>query len=263
MKKIAFCFLCKDSLKNISLWKKFFTGNEDKFNIYFHFSKKNIIAYKDFFNSKIVPYQETCWGDIYRAIFSLYKGAFNDNNFKYILLSESCIPVKNFLFTYEYLTADDKSFLSFQSNNPTTEWEKSTLIHNLQRYIYNAKKSKNFIYKISIEDWFYSETWNILNKEHVALILNNYYLIEEFKAMKCFAYDENIVCYLLSINNKLDDIRNIKTTFVNWKKAVVDKLGRHPYTYQNLNDLNLHDFEDFLFARKFNDIKGLEGKILF
>ena len=26
---------------------------------------------------------------------------------------------------------------------------------------------------------------------------------------------------------------------------------------------NLDDFEDFLFARKFHDIKGLEGKILF
>ena len=263
MRKIAFCFLCKDRLKNISLWKKFFTGNENKFNIYFHFSEKNIIAHKDFFNSKTVPNQQTSWGDIYRAIFSLYKSAFNDKNFKYILLSESCIPVKNFLFIYEYLTTDDKSFLFFQSNKPTNEWEKATLIHNLQRYIYNAKKSKDFMYKISIEDWFYSDTWNILNKEHVALILNNYYLIEEFKSMKCFAYDENIVSYLLSINNKLDDIRNIKTTFVNWKKAVFDKLGRHPYTYQNLDDLNLDDFEDFLFARKFHDIKGLEGKILF
>ena len=88
MKKIAFCFLCKDRLKNISLWKKFFTGHEDKFNIYFHFSEKNITAHKGFFNRKIVPYQETSWGDINRAIFSLYKRAFNDNNFKYILLSE-------------------------------------------------------------------------------------------------------------------------------------------------------------------------------
>ena len=109
MKKIAFCFLCKDRLKNISLWKKFFTGHEDKFNIYFHFSEKDITAHKDFFNRKIVPYQETSWGDINRAIFSLYKRAFNDDNFKYILLSESCIPVKNFLFTYESLTTDDKS----------------------------------------------------------------------------------------------------------------------------------------------------------
>ena len=66
------------------------------------------------------------------------------------------------------------------------------------------------MYKISVEDWFYSETWNILNNEHVNLILNNYYLIEEFKSMKCFAYDENILGYLLSINNKLDDVKNIK-----------------------------------------------------
>lgn len=262
MKKIAFCFLCKDRLKNMSLWKKFFTGHEDKFNIYFHFSEKNITAHKGFFNRKIVPYQETSWGDINRAIFSLYKRAFNDNNFKYILLSESCIPVKNFLFTYEYLTTDDKSFLCFQSHKPSTEWEKATLIQNLQRYIHNAKKSKNFMYKISVEDWFYSETWNILNNEHVNLILNNYYLIEEFKSMKCFAYDENILGYLLSINNKLDDVKNIKTTFVNWKKAVVDKVGRHPFTYQKLDDFDVDDFEDFLFARKFNDIKGLEDKIL-
>ena len=119
------------------------------------------------------------------------------------------------------------------------------------------------MYKISVENWFYSETWNILNKEHVNLILNNYYLIEEFKSMKCFAYDENILGYLLSINNKLDDVKNIKTTFVNWKKAVVDKVGRHPHTYQKLDDFEVDDFEDFLFARKFNDIKGLEDKILF
>ena len=116
-------------------------------------------------------------------------------------------------------------FYLFQSNKPTTEWEKATLIQNLQRYIHNAKKSKNFMYKISVEDWFYSETWNILNNEHVNLILNNYYLIEEFKSMKCFAYDENILGYLLSINNKLDDVNNIKH-FWNKKKHLVDKVGK-------------------------------------
>ena len=45
------------------------------------------------------------------------------------------------------------------------------------------------------------------------------------------------------------------------EKAVVDKVGRHPYTYQKLDDFEVDDFEDFL-ERKFNDIEGLEDKLL-
>ena len=123
---------------------------------------------------KIVPHQKTSWGNIYNAIFSLYKISFDDNNFKYILLSESCIPVKSFSLTYKFLTNNQDSFLCYQPHRPKTEWEKATLIQSLERYVNNAKKSKDFLYKVAISDWFYNETWNILNKKGYKIITIGY-----------------------------------------------------------------------------------------
>ena len=263
MKKLAFCFLCKNRLKNIELWKKYFLGHENKFNTYFHFSEYDKKIKKELPNMKIVPHQKTSWGNIYNAIFSLYKISFDDNNFKYILLSESCIPVKSFSLTYKFLTNNQDSFLCFQPHRPKTEWEKATLIQSLERYVNNAKKSKDFLYKVAISDWFYNETWNILNKKHIEIILNNHSIIKEFESMSCFAYDENIVSYILNINNELMNIKNIKTTFVDWQRAVKDKSGRHPFTFKSINDIDILNFKNYLFARKFDDIVGLENKIIF
>jgi len=81
--------------------------------------------------------------------------------------------------------------------------------------------------------------------------------------MSCFAYDENIVSYILNINNELINIKNIKTTFVDWQRAVKDESGRHPFTFKSINDIDILNFKNYLFARKFNDIVGLENKIIF
>ena len=81
--------------------------------------------------------------------------------------------------------------------------------------------------------------------------------------MSCFAYDENIVSYILNINNELINVKNIKTTFVDWQRPIKDKLGRHPFTFKTINDIDIFKFKNYLFARKFYNIEGLENKIIF
>jgi len=109
--KIAFLFLIKDNVCHLDLWKKFFENNEDKYNIYVH-NKQPLTD--DFFSKFVIPETiETSWGkmNIVEATLLLLKYALeNAENQRFILLSETTIPVKNFNYIYNFLTPDRNYF---------------------------------------------------------------------------------------------------------------------------------------------------------
>ena len=258
MKKLAFCFLCKQGINNMPLWKKFFQGNESRYNIYFHCSSSHSRIREKIILDNIVPQQKTSWGDIYKAITSIYSLAIKDDNYKYILLSESCIPVKSFNYIYNYLIKDDLSYLCFQNQIAKNLYERNTLIQSYERYIANSKRAVKFLYYIDIKNWFYHETWTILNKDHAQLIMNNNLIIESFRDMKCFAHDENIVAYILNINNQLKNVKSVKTTFTNWIDSKKDNGRIHPKLYNKVEKKDIDMFKPYLFARKFSEIDKIE-----
>ena len=259
MKKIAFCFLCKNGIKNKALWAKFFNGNEDRYNLYFHCSDPHTEIKDNLILNHLVPQFYTAWGDLYGGVCSMYNFALRNDNYKYILLSESCIPLKSFNSVYEFLVKDNLSYVCYQDHIARNKNERGTLIQSYERFIANAKRSPTFMYEISIKNWYFHEMWTILNKEHVKLIMSNHFIIETFRSMKCFAYDENIVAYILSLNNQLQNVKSLKTTFSNWHEASTDKKGgRHPKSYSEVLKKDLEMFNPYLFGRKFENIKGIE-----
>lgn len=128
MKKIAFLFLIIDNPNFHEIWDKYFEGNEDKFNIYIHPKFPENHTWKP--EHIIKNLQPTKWGFIVDAYMELFKTAFeNKDNFKFITISESCVPIKPFNMLYDEIILSNIS-LSFIKKM------------NISKYDYEVRLSK-------------------------------------------------------------------------------------------------------------------------
>lgn len=186
-KKIAFLFLITDIINKEDLWYNFFKNIDmNKYSIYIHYKTNDELKY--FNDYKIKNIIETKWGDIslVKASQILLKEALkDDNNYKFIFVSGSCIPIKHFNYIYDFLTKDDNSY-------------------------FNNMINKKNMYK--------TFQWCILNRKHAQIIANDTNEIKKYEEV--FAPDE---IYILSTLTKIYDkniIINMApdtfTTYANW-----------------------------------------------
>lgn len=252
-KKIAFCFLIYDEINHEDLWYEFFKNvDKNKYTIYIHY--KNNIKLKYFEEYKIKNTVDTQWCNfnLVKAQILLYEEAIKDSeNYKFILLSNSCIPVKNFDYIYNKLTKDNYSYVS-----------------KLRKYNYNNK----IIYKIS--------QWSIVNREILKVAINtnsityfinmnimNLYCPDEYYLINVI-YNNNLEKYIVVCNNLYE-----YTTYTHWKecymynnKCIVFTDSRilknkSPYNYAHISNTELNYLinSQCLFARKFiKECTGLE-----
>ena len=215
--------------------------------IYIHsYEPQNITQdfVKKYHIDKNIP---TGWGDIYDVVKYVMELSKNNNDIKLILVSESTIPCKPFHYIYDYLTKDMYGYMYYilRSSNMGNYGNKVAEMQR-NRYKRNCNQIEGFQENIDYSHWFYNETWIIYNQEMIDIVLNDTKYYSYFK--KGYVYDENYPVYLLSLQNKLDLCRNIKTTYTKWPKTCGSG-KRHPKTFghipHGLNDPNK------LFARKF------------
>ncbi|KAG1334761.1 putative glycosyltransferase BC10 [Cocos nucifera] len=124
--KVAFLFLTKGALPFAPLWEKFFEGNEGLYSIYVHPhpSYKESVPDDSVFHGRRVPKDnnlvglyrvvEVRWGqpNMVEAERRLLANALLDySNQRFVLLSESCIPIFNFSTIYSYLINSTKTFI--------------------------------------------------------------------------------------------------------------------------------------------------------
>ena len=256
MKKIGFCFLCKDDIHKMSLWINFFKDNYEKCNIYIHCYNKESVRQdfiKKYHIDKVLP---SGWGDIYDIVQYVMKLSLKNDDYKLVLLSESTIPVKPFKYVYDYLIFDNKGFLNYAPHNSEN---KNTLEIQDLRYKNNSNRIAEFSEKILKEHWFFHEAWIIFNQEMMNIISNEKEYIDLFR--KCFCPDENYVTFILSSLNKLDLFHNLKTTYTNWNVDRDIDGKRHPKIYDKITDNKLiKDLisPNLLFARKFTKDCNIE-----
>ena len=163
MKKIGFCFLCKDSINQLQVWGSFLKGNYDKCNIYIHtyddvnsndlFIKKHHINYEMLLES----------GDIYDILQYIMKISIKNGDYKLILLSESTVPLRSFKYIYDYVTNDSKGYFKYIPDIVNTNTDKNTLMLQYQRYVEDIKSVKTFTNNIDINNYFFHEEWVIFN----------------------------------------------------------------------------------------------------
>jgi len=238
MKKLAFCFLIYDEILNEELWYNFFKDiDPNKYTIYIHYKTYKPLKYFERYRLSPQKLIETEYGGItlVQAHRRLFEEAYIDfDNYKFINISQACIPLKSFNYIYDFLTKDDNSY--FNECNKNDCWPR---IKPAARFI-----SRDKIYK--------STNWFILNKKHVRLCLES--ISKEFIFNKVGAAEEHYFITLVKNKDNTDvvylpDNTKQSTTFTNWNNGKLKN-----YTSINIEEIDELLNASCLFGRKF--LKG-------
>lgn len=228
--KIAFMFLTPGPLPLVGFWEEFFRGHEGKFSIYVHASKLSTLktAWKSpLFADHDIRSQKVDWGKISMvdAERRLLTNALQDpDNQHFVLLSESCIPVRSFDFVYDYLIGRNVSFVDcFDDPGP----------HGRGRY------TKPFSPEIQVEEWRKGSQWFTVKRQHALLIVADYVYYGKFKNVcrpgaethNCYP-DEHYVQTFLHMMDP-SGISNWSVTHVDWSEG-----KWHPKKYKK-EDVNI------------------------
>jgi hypothetical protein len=119
--KIAFLFLTRSGLHAEDLWVDFFRGADPShYAIYAH-SKGPPPASSLLAGRRIAEIVDTEWGTIslVRATLALLRAALEDGaNGRFVLLSESCVPLYDFARVRAELLADDRAWIAHSVTPP-------------------------------------------------------------------------------------------------------------------------------------------------
>jgi hypothetical protein len=239
IKKIAFCFLIYNDINHEELWHNFFKNiDPNKYTIYIHYKDTHNLKY---FNKYVLNNCiETEYGKLSIILASnlLFTEALKDSlNYKFVLLSGACIPLKSFDYIYNFLTNNDYSHFRI------------CLPHQYQKGI--EKLSKFFDKDIITK----AHQWCILNRIIVKKILEygNENIIKNFN---CISYplaapDEFVYITLvryLKLDRVIYNNSQDATTFTNWERQGYLK----NYKCISIEEIKHLLNSKSLFGRKFN-----------
>lgn len=212
--KVAFMFLIASDLPFERVWEKFFQGNEGFYSIYVHASNRDSskVWNSTVFAGREIPSKEVHWGQIEMidAERRLLTFALQDlDNQYFALLSESCIPLYNFEYTYHYLIRSRMSFVdSFKDPGP----------HGQGRY------SERMAPEVSYTAWTKGAQWFAVHRKHAVLIIVDYLYYNKFKDF-CKPGQENKNCYpdehyIQTFLHIMDPshLSNWTVTYVDWSE---------------------------------------------
>ncbi|KAL2475685.1 Core-2/I-branching beta-1 [Abeliophyllum distichum] len=298
--KIAFLFLARRDLPLDFLWGSFFE-NADKeiFSIHIH-SEPGFVFDESttrsgfFYNRQLKNGIKVVWGEasMIEAERLLLDVALEDPaNQRFVLLSDSCAPLYNFSYIYNYLMASPRSFVdSFLDKKDVR---------------YNPKMSP----VIPQGKWRKGSQWITLTRSHAEVIVDDEVVFPVFrkfckrrppldvsygkqnlklqKQHNCIP-DEHYVQTLLAMNNLEAELERRTVTYTVWNQSTtkMENKGWHPVTFsyadagtqqiKRIKDINHVYYETeyrtewcsnnstsvpcFLFARKFS--KGAAMRLL-
>lgn len=112
--KIAFLFLTIGDIHKPKFWYEFLKEGEDKCNVYVHSKYRNRLGTSFIRDNQIKEHFDSFWGGpgLVTSTIALIKEALKDPSNKYfVLVSESCIPLFDFQYTYDKLLNDGRSMI--------------------------------------------------------------------------------------------------------------------------------------------------------
>ncbi|XP_024539060.1 uncharacterized protein LOC9653762 [Selaginella moellendorffii] len=246
--KLAFLFLARNRMPLDFLWQRFFEGAKDhEFSVYIH-ARPGFVYNKEttdciyFYNRQLPNSILVEWGEasMIEAERLLLAKAFEDSsNERFLLLSESCVPLYSFTFIYEYLMASPKSFVdSFRDRKENR---------------YNPVMAP----VISRANWRKGSQWFVLLRKHAEAVARDQEIFLRFRdhckrgALPEFwreysvsAYrqsgrncvpDEHYIQTVLSIKGFDDELERRSLTYSLWKYAGRrrERQGWHPVTFSD------------------------------
>ncbi|KAL3813260.1 hypothetical protein ACJIZ3_014528 [Penstemon smallii] len=212
--KVAFMFLTPGPLPLTPLWERFFKGYEGMYSIYVHPhpSYNKSMSRDSVFYGRNIPSKPVYWGtmsmiDAERRL--LANALLDSSNQRFVLLSDSCIPVFNFTTIYNYFIGTNYSFLG-SFDDPRI----------MGRGRYNRKMGPT----ITIEQWRKGSQWFEIHRDLAMEIVSDrkyYKLFLEFCSKPCYS-DEHYFPTLVNI--LFPGMNSNRTvTWVNWPRD-----GPHP-----------------------------------
>nr|KJB55246.1 hypothetical protein B456_009G069100 [Gossypium raimondii] len=221
--KIAFLFLTPGTLPFELLWDKFFRGHEGRFSVYVHASREKPGHTSQYFIGRDI-HSENCllrssyhmqvdWGkismvDAERRL--LAHALLDPDNLQFVLLSDSCVPLHNFDYVYNYLMHTNVSFIDcFVDLGP----------HGTGRY------SERMMPEVEKAAFRKGSQWFSMKRQHAIIIMADslyytkfrLYCKPNFEGRNCYA-DEH---YLPTFFNMIDPggIANRSVTYVDWSEG--------------------------------------------
>ncbi|MCO5600503.1 hypothetical protein L7F22_054616 [Adiantum nelumboides] len=250
--KIAFLFLTRKRMPLDIVWDPFFQeADKDLFSIYIH-SRPGFIYNKrttacQFFNDRQLPNSiQVHWGEasMVKAERLLLGEALKDiRNNRFLLLSDSCVPLYNFSFVYSYLMTTPKSFVDSFSDAKERR--------------YNPRMAP----LIQRVEWRKGSQWFALRRDHAAIFASDTDVFPLFQKL-CLRHlspevwrqknlsgdpskqhncipDEHYVQTLLAMKGLESEIERRTLTYTLWNQTGKDqgKKGWHPVTFTSA-DMN-------------------------
>ncbi|KAJ3694287.1 hypothetical protein LUZ60_009767 [Juncus effusus] len=251
--KIAFLFIARNRLPLDVVWDAFFQEEKERrFSILVHsrpgFVLNKITTRSPFFlNRQVNNSIQVDWGEasMLEAERILLKNALLDPfNDRFVFLSDSCVPLYNFNYTYEYIMSTTHSFVD--SFADTKEGR------------YNPKMNP----VIPAQNWRKGSQWVVLIRKHAEVVVRDETVLPQFqnhcrrkslpefwrdqpfpvhpeKEHNCIP-DEHYVQTLIAHLGLEGEINRRSVTHTSWDlSSSKDKKrkGWHPVTYR-LNDAN-------------------------
>ncbi|KAG0601593.1 hypothetical protein M758_11G124700 [Ceratodon purpureus] len=212
--KVAFMFLTVGPLPLSPLWEKFFKGHEDQYSIYVHSlpGYEPDAAPSSVFFGRHITSQASKWGDISMCDAErrlLANALLDQDNERFILLSESCAPLWNFTFTYNYLINSKQSFVSV-FDDPSS--------------VGRGRYDSRMLPEVTIDQWRKGAQWFEVDRElavHIVSDVKYYPKFRDFCQPVCYV-DEHYIPTMLFIEFK-EKVAMRSVTAVDWGNG-----GSHP-----------------------------------
>jgi hypothetical protein len=167
MKKIGLLFLTVGDVPHSVLWQQWLAGAEGRYAIFMHpkypdqvfsplFADKIIPNRVQINHGSVFPYN----GDLGGHLAMLKEALLDTDIDKFVMLTESCMPIRPFDTVYETLTADAKSWLCHYPDAPP---------YPQGRFERLTQPSQS---PIDHRYWFCSEFQSALTRPHAQILIN-------------------------------------------------------------------------------------------
>lgn len=243
--KIAFLFLVRRNLPLDFLWDAFFQNVDvSRFSIYVHSAPGFVLDESTtrsqfLYGRQISNSIQVLWGEssMIQAERLLLAAALEDPaNQRFVLLSDSCVPLYNFSYVYNYLMVSPRSFVD------------SFLDAKEGRY--NPKMSP----KIPREKWRKGSQWITVVRKHAEVVVDDDVIFSVFKKYckrrppidtskgklnlklqkqhNCIP-DEHYVQTLLAMHDLEGELERRTLTYTLWNQSTtkMENKGWHPITF--------------------------------
>lgn len=163
MKKIALLFLTRGGLNQPKFWKEQIERAKGRISFYIHSKEKIGDPYFD--KHRVEPIIPTSWACHIEAWRILLKKALKyTHNYKFIFLSEACIPLYPLPMLADYLLRDNTSYMGFSK-----PW-------------WSGEKEREFK-KIPEEHRWGNHEWVILSRQHANMVVQDNLLYPQIKEL--------------------------------------------------------------------------------